>query len=96
PSEVKPPIEKPGISEHGPAPIANRPVPAPLAQRPAVPPVIRKVKEGDNLFRLTMSVYGRADNKLVAWVQQNNPWIKDINIIPTGKEIVFPEYKEKE
>ncbi|HSB05741.1 MAG TPA: AAA family ATPase [Thermodesulfobacteriota bacterium] len=96
PSEVKPPIEKPGISEHGPAPIANRPVPAPLAQRPAVPPVIRKVKEGDNLFRLTMSVYGRADGKLVAWVQQNNPWIKDINIIPAGKEIVFPEYKEKE
>ena len=112
--EIKPSTDKPGISQHGPAPIANRPVPALVPQRPvpsikpdvsqldpsshaprlAPAPVIRKVQEGDNLFRLTVSVYGRADDKLVAWVKQNNPWMKDINNIPVGKEIVFPEPKE--
>jgi len=84
--EVKPSTEKPDISQTDPLPIASDPVPT---------QVIRTVKKGDNLFRLTRKVYGRADDELVAWVQQNNPSIKDINIIPVGKEIVFPEYKNR-
>jgi len=85
--EIKPSTDKPEISQ---------PKPFPVAHHPAGPLVIRKVQEGDNLFRLTMKVYGRADDKLVAWVQQNNPWIKDINIIPVGKEIIFPELLKEE
>jgi len=89
--EVKPSTDKPEISKPKPLP-----QPLPVAHRSAAPPVVRKVQEGDNLFRLTLSVYGRADDKLVAWVQQNNPWIKDINYIPAGKEIIFPQFSEEQ
>ncbi len=53
-------------------------------------------KKGNNLFRLTKNVYGYADDKLLAWVKQNNPWIKDINDIPVGMEIIFPELSEEQ
>jgi general secretion pathway protein A len=53
-------------------------------------------KKGDNLYRLTRKVYGYADGKLVAWVKQHNPTIKDINRIPVGEKIVFPENPQKQ
>jgi len=60
-------------------------------------PVIRTVKKGDSLYKLTRKVYGYADVKLIAWVKQNNPWIEDINDIPVGGKIIFPEIvKEKD
>lgn len=85
--EINPSTDKPNIPQ---------PKPLAVAHRPAAPPVIMKVQEGDNLFRLTTKVYGRADDKLVSWVKQNNPWIKDTNIIPVGKEIIFPELLKEE
>jgi general secretion pathway protein A len=55
---------------------------------------VRTVKKGDNLFKLSRSVYGFADEKLVALIRESNPWIKDINNIPVGREIIFPEVVE--
>ena len=86
--EVQPSTDKPGISQPDPLPVADQTVPAPVIRR--------TVQEGDTLYRLTRKVYGEADDKLVAWVKQNNPSIKDINNIPVGMEIIFPEVKEKE
>jgi general secretion pathway protein A len=59
-------------------------------------PLSITVKKGNNLFRLTRNVYGYADNKLLAWVKQNNPWIMDMNNIPAGVEIIFPELSEEQ
>jgi len=59
-------------------------------------PLSITAKKGNNLFRLTKKVYGYADDKLLARVKQNNPWIKDINNIPVGMEIIFPELSEEQ
>ena len=59
-------------------------------------PLSITAKKGNNLFRLTKNVYGYADDKLLAWVKQNNPWIKDINNIPVGMKIIFPELSEEQ
>ena len=56
-------------------------------------PVTRVVQRGDNLYRLTMRVYGSASDELMEWVKQNNPKIKDGDQIHIGDEIVFPEPK---
>ena len=59
-------------------------------------PVIRIVQKGDNLFRLTMKVYGYADDELVERVRRTNPRIKDSDKILVGDEIVFPDIKKSE
>ena len=58
-------------------------------------PVVRVIKQGQTLFRLTKDVYGHADPRLVEWVKENNPSISDITRIPAGSEIVFPRPPEK-
>ena len=94
--EMKPPIDKPDISQ------TKQSIPAKEEIKPteekAIPetsktssPVIRTVKKGDTLYKLTRIVYGYADDKLVTLVRQNNPWIKDMNNLPIGEEIIFPE-----
>ena len=100
--EMKPSEDKPAISQTEQSipgkeemkPTEERIIPEP--SKASSPTISRIVKKGDNLFRLTMKVYGYADDKLVAWVKQNNPRIKDINNIPVGGEIIFPRFKEKE
>ena len=100
--EMKPSEDKPDISQTEQSipgkeemkPTEERIIPEP--SKASSPTISRIVKKGDNLFRLTMKVYGYADDKLVAWVKQNNPRIKDIINIPVGGEIIFPRFKEKE
>ena len=98
--EIKPSVDKPEISQ------TERSTPAKEKIEPseekAVPepsktssPIIRTVKKGDNLFSLTKKVYGHADDKLVAMVQRNNPWIRDIDNLPVGVEIQFPALLEE-
>lgn len=54
-------------------------------------PMVRVVQEGDNLYRLTLQIYGAADQRLLDWVLAHNPQIKDIERIKAGEKIVFPE-----
>jgi general secretion pathway protein A len=54
-------------------------------------PQIITVKEGDNLFRLTMKVYGYVNERLMEWVLINNPQIKSPTQIAVGQRIVFAE-----
>jgi general secretion pathway protein A len=93
--EMKPPIDKPDISQ------TEQSIPAKEEMKPAkekaIPEtsktsssMIRTVKKGDTLYKLTRIVYGYADDKLVALVRQNNPWIKDMNNLAVGEEIIFP------
>ena len=58
-------------------------------------PVVRVIKQGQTLFRLTKEVYGHADPRLVEWVKENNPSISDITRIPAGTKIVFPKEPEE-
>ena len=97
--EVKPPIDKPDISQTETQSIpVKEEVKSTASERKIIPvpsktssPVISTVKKGDTLYKLTREAYGYADDKLVALVKQNNPWIKDINNIPVGGEIIFPK-----
>ena len=57
-------------------------------------PVVRVLKDGQTLFRLTREVYGHSDPRLVDWVMENNPWISDVTKIPNNEEILFPEPPE--
>ncbi|MCX5798007.1 MAG: hypothetical protein NTU90_00300 [Proteobacteria bacterium] len=49
------------------------------------------VKKGDHLRKLIIDVYGFVNNGLLESVHQNNPQIKDVNIIKVGERIVFPQ-----
>jgi general secretion pathway protein A len=99
PELFSPPTEVPGASSEA------RMIVLPIKMKPqsadGVPetpeaqfPVVRAMKDGQNLFRLTREVYGRSDPRLIEWVMENNPWISDVTKIPNGKEIVFPEPPE--
>jgi len=99
--EMKPSEDKPDISQTEqsiPSKVEMKLTEVKIIPEPAKKssPVIRTVKKGDSLYKLTRNVYGYADVKLVAWVKQNNPWIKDINNLPVGGEIVFPNIKKSE
>ena len=97
--EMKPPINKPDISQtEQRIPVKEeiksteeKVIPEPTKISSSV---MRTVKKGDSLYKLTRNVYGYADDQLVAWVKQNNPWIKDINNLSVGEEIIFPEVVE--
>ena len=98
--EMKPPIDKPGISQTETQSMPGKEEIKSTEQKVIPEPtkisssVMRTARKGDSLYKLTRNVYGYADNQLVAWVKQNNPWIKDINNIPVGGEIIFPEVVE--
>ena len=99
--EVKPPVEDTDISQTDQAPPTKEETKLPDEKRIPEPskasfPIVRTVKKGDNLFKLTKKVYGYADDKLVAMVKQNNPWIKDSNKILVGEEIIFPKVSENQ
>ena len=54
------------------------------------------MKQGDNLIRLIEDVYDVHDkkliiNKVIAVVKQSNPKIKDMNNLPVGSKIIFPD-----
>jgi hypothetical protein len=97
--EMKPSSKNPGISQADQTEPPQKEIEISTAEK--IPEktssaIIRIVKKGDNLFRLTKKVYGYADDKLVEGVKQNNPRIKDVNKILIGEEIVFPEVSENQ
>lgn len=53
-------------------------------------PVKAVVKKEDNLFRMTLRVYGFSNERVMNFVKKNNPSIKDIRHIEAGSIIVFP------
>lgn len=92
--EMKPSSENPNLSQNDQTAPPKEEIevsPAEKIPEKTSSPIIRIVKKGDNLLRLTKKVYGYADDKLVEGVKQNNPRIKDINKILIGEEIIFPE-----
>jgi len=72
----------------------------PAEAKPAAPalpneqyPVYRTVKRGDNLYRLTIGVYGYYNDEMIKWVLTHNPHITDITKISIGETIAFPAPK---
>ncbi len=96
PTEDKPDISQ--TEQSTPVKEEIKPLEEKTVQKPSKTssPVIRTVKKGDSLYKLTRKVYGYADVKLIAWVKQNNPWIKDINNLRVGGEIIFPEISKEQ
>jgi general secretion pathway protein A len=66
------------------------------AKKQPAAPVVRVVRPGDNLIKLIEDVYDIHDRKLIlsrliSVVRQSNPKIKDMNNLPVGSKIVFPD-----
>ncbi len=59
-------------------------------------PVTRIVERGDTLFTMTLEIYGFANEGLIYWVRQHNPFITNVNSIQAGQKIVFPEPLDSE
>jgi general secretion pathway protein A len=51
------------------------------------------VKPGDTLLELAIQVYGKANEKIIAFIQQSNPGINNVDRIEVGQEILFPPLK---
>ena len=59
-------------------------------------PAMRVAETGDTLFTMTLEVYGFANEGLIYWVKQHNPFITDVSRIRTGQRIVFPKPPDSE
>lgn len=53
--------------------------------------VTKSVTHGDNLYKLSREVYGKADDRTLKVIQENNPHVVNPNIIHVGSRITFPE-----
>jgi nucleoid-associated protein YgaU len=56
---------------------------------------IREVREGENLSKITMEVYGSQSEKYIQWVKKHNPQILNPDIILPGQNIVLPVYRKQ-
>jgi len=72
----------------GPGQSADRP------KRAAQSPKSAVVRKDDTLFRLTVRAYGFSNDRVMEFVKQNNPSIKDVKRIEEGATIVFPPLDE--
>lgn len=72
----------------GPGPAADHPK---RVMQPLKKAVVRK---DDTLFRLTVQAYGFSNDRVMEFVKQNNPSIKDVRKIEEGATIVFPPLDE--
>lgn len=52
------------------------------------------VRKDDTLFRMTVRAYGFSNDRVMEFVKQNNPSIKDVTKIEEGAMIVFPPLDE--
>jgi type II secretory pathway predicted ATPase ExeA len=58
-------------------------------------PIIKTIKKGDNIYRLTLNVYGFSNQELLEFVKKYNPKIKGNNEIRVGERIIFPYWGGK-
>ncbi len=69
--------------------------PAAAEEQPAPGfPFTRKVRKGENLYRMILEVYGASNPELWGLVRKRNPRIKEDLKIIVGQKIVFPEWKK--
>jgi general secretion pathway protein A len=57
--------------------------------------VVKRVRSGDNLYRLIQTVYGFSNQDLLDLVKKNNPKVKEDLGITVGDKIIFPTLREK-
>jgi general secretion pathway protein A len=68
--------------------------PAVAKERPASGfPVTRKVRAGENLYRMILEVYGASNPELWDLVRKRNPRIKEDLEIRVGEKFIFPDWK---
>jgi len=75
--------------------LVREPEPVSAKERPEPGfPFTRKVREGENLYRMILEVYGASNPELWGLVRKHNPGIKEDLKILVGQKIVFPEWKK--
>jgi nucleoid-associated protein YgaU len=52
------------------------------------------VRKDDTLFRMTVRAYGFSNDRVMEFVRQSNPSIRDVRRIEEGATIVFPPLDE--
>jgi len=81
----EPLLEKAGLSE-------VRAGPPEIKEEPAGQTIV--VERGDTLEKLSSRVYGRSNERLLGIIQENNPAIRDPNLILPGQKVHFPPLRE--
>ncbi|MBI5583057.1 MAG: AAA family ATPase [Deltaproteobacteria bacterium] len=91
------PTSLPVARETGPPLVEDPPVPAKedgrLQESTGPFPQTRTVRQGQNLYRMILEVYGTSNPELWALVRQHNPRIKEDLKILVGQKIVFPKWE---
>jgi nucleoid-associated protein YgaU len=63
---------------------------------PEPEPIVRIVQKGDTLSDLTSKVYGKTNRyRLVKWVLEHNPHIKNKHKLTIGDRIIFPDKQDQ-
>ena len=57
-------------------------------------PLKAVVRKDDTLFRMTVRAYGFSNDRVMEFVRQSNPSIRDVRRIEEGATIVFPPLDE--
>ena len=55
---------------------------------------MRTVRAGDSLWTMAEDVYGFVNPNVLRQVQDDNPQLRNINVLAPGQEIVFPRVPE--
>lgn len=69
----------------------GEPGPPGIVRNPAPRTGSMTIRRGDTLNGIIMDRYGHVDGRTIARIRQQNPWIKNVNVIYTGYELVLPE-----
>jgi general secretion pathway protein A len=95
PASTGPQASSPVTREKEPQPVEVPPVPEKKESRPREShgpfPLTRTARQGENLYRMILEVYGVSNPELWSLVRQHNPRIKADLKIMAGQKILFPE-----
>ncbi len=95
PASASQPASFPVTREKEPPSVEVPPVPEKKESRPQEShgplPLTRTARQGENLYRMILEVYGVSNPELWSLVRRHNPKIKENLKILVGQKIVFPE-----
>ena len=95
PEETTTPSATTPVGDPQPAPVADAPeMPISLPQKEDVTsarlPRTVIMKRGDSLWKLALETYGFVDTRLLQRIHEQNPHLKNLDVIPIDTKLVFP------
>lgn len=74
-----------------PAPVQrDLPTPEMTAPSPGAPAAVYTVKQGDQMAKIAIEVYGVWSPTVREWIKKNNPDLRDVNRIEVGMQLALP------